>query len=52
VNPASYGGSVTALPSEAAYDPLLRLKHDQREIPAEVKAAARALDEDLLEHKR
>jgi hypothetical protein len=41
------------LPSEAAYvGPLLRLKHDQREIPAKVKAAAGALDEDLLEHKR
>jgi hypothetical protein len=41
------------LPWETAYvDPLLTLTHDQRETPAEVKAAARALDEDLLEHKR
>jgi hypothetical protein len=41
------------LPSEAAYvDPLVRLKHDQLEIPAEVKAAALRLEQDLLEQKR
>ena len=40
------------MPSEAAYvDPLVRLKHDQREIPAEVKAAALRLEQDLLEQE-
>jgi hypothetical protein len=44
---------VTALPSEAAdVDPLVRLKHDQREMPAEVKAAALRLEQDLLEQTR
>ena len=33
-------------------DPHVTLKHYQREIPAEVKAAARALEQDLLEQKR
>jgi hypothetical protein len=32
-------------------DPLVRLKHDQREIPAEVKAAALRLEQDLLEQE-
>jgi hypothetical protein len=41
------------LPSEARYvDPLVRLKYDQREIPAEVKAAALRLEQDLLGQKR
>jgi hypothetical protein len=33
-------------------DPHVTLKHYQREIPAEVKAAALALEQDLLEQKR
>jgi len=33
-------------------DPLVTLRHYQREIPAEVKAAALALEQDLLEQKR
>ena len=33
-------------------DPYVTLKHYQREIPAEVKAAALALERDLLEQKR
>jgi hypothetical protein len=33
-------------------DPYVTLKHYQREIPAEVKAAALALERDLLERKR
>ena len=33
-------------------DPYVTLKHDQREIPAEVKATALALERDLLNQKR
>jgi integrase len=33
-------------------DPLVTLRHYQRELPAEVKAAALALEQDLLEQKR
>ena len=33
-------------------DPYVTLKHYQREIPAEVKAAALALERDLLHQKR
>lgn len=33
-------------------DPYVTLKHYQREIPAEVKAAALALERDLLNQKR
>ena len=33
-------------------DPYVTLKHYQREIPAEVKAAALAFERDLLEQKR
>jgi hypothetical protein len=33
-------------------DPYVTLKHYQREIPAEVKAAALALERDLLDQKR
>jgi hypothetical protein len=33
-------------------DPLVRLKHDQRERLAEVKAAALRLEQDLLGQKR
>lgn len=33
-------------------DPYVTLKHYQREVPAEVKAAALALERDLLEQKR
>ena len=33
-------------------DPYVTLKHYQREIPAEVQAAALAFERDLLEQKR
>ena len=42
-------GARSNFASEARYvDPLVRLKYDQREIPAEVKAAALRLEQDLL----
>jgi hypothetical protein len=53
VNPGVLWRLGQTLPSEARYvDPLVRLKHDQREIPAEVKAAALRLEQDLLGQKR
>lgn len=53
VNPGCPMEAWSNFASEARYvDPLVRLKHDQRERLAEVKAAALRLEQDLLGQKR
>jgi hypothetical protein len=53
INPGCPMEARSNFASEARYvDPLVRLKHDQRERLAEVKAAALRLEQDLLGQKR